>query len=191
MKSKKTPEIILPEIKSDRKLAEALQVSTRTIVEWKKLPGSPIKGSEGWNLSDWKAFVAENGLGTRSKGSTSQELEELKAVKMAAQIRVLGLQTERQELRNEVAMGKYIQIDKARSDFALCYNPMLAHMKQMKHRMGQLVVGLESGAAAKVIGADFQESLDRFTIPEHLLKDPFWRGVKEDFEAMKRKAGKL
>ena len=176
------------EINSWSSLACTLGTTDRTLRSWRKLKGSP-RGCR--QVEEWRSFITQHGLGNRTKSARDPVLEELKAEKLAAQTRVIKLQEERLKIRNAVARGEAIPLDDARGKFALCWKPMIQHLRGTKHRMGMAVVGLPSSGAAKVIAKDLQESADLFAVPQHLKRDPFWREIDKDVQKIKKKSGKI
>ena len=110
---------------------------------------------------------------------------------MAAQTRLIVLQTERIEIRNSLARGEAIPLDQAREQFSLAWKPMIQHIRGTKHRVAQMVVGLNSSDAAKVIAKDLQESADMFCVPQHLLRDPFWSEMAKEIQKIKKQSGKI
>jgi hypothetical protein len=93
--------------KSYEELATLLGVNVRTINRWRKLQDAPQPEADGGlSLAQWRRFVKARSL----KGQDSQEVEQLKARKLLAEV-------EERELKVAVKKGEFVRFDDVRTSW--------------------------------------------------------------------------
>ena len=204
-------------VKSQTGLALVLNVDRQTIRKWLKIPGNPGKRKDDrYDVEDWRAWQkvnsfktgdgnainppasslpASNAPATDSHDSTLDEegepdgsmLNDLRAKKLAEEVKRIKEDSARLKLQNEVERGELISLDEMKQVVGDAWSAMIAGLNQMNHRIAQQVVGLDSGAASKVIKAEVRECLRKFNLPNGVKKKRIWKDFSRVLDDLQQK----
>lgn len=180
-------------VSSQVALAQVLGVDRQTIRAWLKVEGNPGKRPDDrYDVADWRAWQAANSSKTTEPVAVAldgagKSKTELQMEKLQREINRLKEDEERLRIANEVERGDLISIDEFKQIVGDAWAAMTNSLKQTHHRISQQVVGLDSGAASKVIKKDLEETLRKFRVPEGVKKKRFWRTSSRILEDLQGK----
>lgn len=147
-------------------LAEELGVERKSISRWSRKKGCPGKGENGYNVRRWKQWIADEGLGRKSRRG-KQRLEEEK------------LELGNEKLRIAVAKerGELLGIDEVCQVLSDMMSGFVLTLRQSVPTMAEEAVGVTPGEAVKRIRHRLDEAMAELALGEWAKKKAFWSTV--------------
>jgi len=169
-------------LRNQSMLAKELGVDRRTIARWLKEEKNPGREADGrYNLTAWRLWVQEN---DKHAGRSVPPGVAAEDPKKAAELKMLLLKNERQEIDNAVKRGELMSIEEVCEVLTTMTAEFAQSVRNIKHHVASQVVGLPVGEAAKRIGREAEETLKRLALGEWAKKKVFWSSVSEHQSAL-------